>query len=153
MDLDYYEYIVTYNTEKEQDLINKYFNRIRKTETEFNNLISEAYKNVSSVFNNFYDLQIIMYLYYMSYMVELYMNQLKFADKDELNCLLKNIKFDKKSDVTEMAKLLPPLITKYTENITKTINMRKIYSKESLYKIIQHIRNLVKTYTKKCLNN
>ena len=69
MDLDYYEYIVTYNTQKEQDLINKYFNRIRKTETEFNNLISEAYKNVSSVFNNFYDLQIIMYLYYMSYMV------------------------------------------------------------------------------------
>ena len=53
MDLDYYEYIVTYNTEKEQDLINKYFNRIRKTETEFNNLISEAYKNVSSVFTNF----------------------------------------------------------------------------------------------------
>ena len=60
MDLDYYEYIVTYNTQKEQDLINKYFNRIRKTETEFNNLISEAYKNVSSVFNNFYVLLYIL---------------------------------------------------------------------------------------------
>lgn len=153
MDLDYYEYILTYNTEKEQNLLNKYMNRIRNTETEFNKLISESYKNVNDVFNNFYDFQIIMYLYYMSYMIELYMNQRNFAKKDELDCILKNIKIDKKSDVIELAKLLPPLITKYTENVTKTINMRKVFNEESLHEIIKHIQNLVKTYTTKCFDN
>lgn len=153
MDLDYYEYILTYNTEKEQNLLNKYMNRIRNTETEFNKLISESYKNVNDVFNNFYDFQIIMYLYYMSYMIELYMNQRNFAKKAELDCILKNIKIDKKSDVIELAKLLPPLITKYTENVTKTINMRKVFNEESLHEIIKHIQNLVKTYTTKCFDN
>lgn len=151
MDLDYYEYILTYNTEKEQNLINKYLNRIRKSEHEFNNLIFEAYNSVSDVFNNFYDLQIIMYLYYMSYIIELYMNQINFAKKEELECILKSIKIDKRSEVVDLSRILPPLISKYTENVTKTINMRKLYDNESLHQIIKHIQNLVKTYAKKCL--
>lgn len=151
MDLDYYEYILTYNTEKEQNLINKYLNRIRKSEHEFNNLIFEAYNSVSDVFNNFYDLQIIMYLYYMSYIIELYMNQINFAKKEELECILKSIKIDKRSEVVDLSRILPPLISKYTENVTKTINMRKLYDNESLNQIIKHIQNLVKTYAKKCL--
>ena len=151
MDLDYYEYILTYNTEKEQNLVNKYLNRIRKSEHEFNNLIFEAYNSVSDVFNNFYDLQIIMYLYYMSYIIELYMNQINFAKKEELDCILKSIKIDKRSEVVDLSRILPPLISKYTENVTKTINMRKLYDNESLNQIIKHIQNLVKTYAKKCL--
>lgn len=151
MDLDYYEYILTYNTEKEQNLVNKYLNRIRKSEHEFNNLIFEAYNSVSDVFNNFYDLQIIMYLYYMSYIIELYMNQINFAKKEELECILKSIKIDKRSEVVDLSRILPPLISKYTENVTKTINMRKLYDNESLNQIIKHIQNLVKTYAKKCL--
>lgn len=152
MDLDYYEYMLTYNTEKDQNLVNKYLNRIRKTEHQFNNLIFEAYNSVSDVFKNFYDLQIIMYLYYMSYTIELYMNQVNFAKKDELECLLKSIKIDKRHEVIELARILPPLIAKYTENVTKTINMRKLYDNESLNQIIKHIQNLVRTYAKKCLN-
>lgn len=153
MDLDYYEYILTYNTEKHQNLINKYFNRIRNTEHEFNNLIFEAYDNVRKVFVNFYDLQIIMYMYYLSYAVELYMNQYyNKAKPAELDCLLKSFKFDTKKDVIQLAEILPSLISKYTDNVTKTINMRHLYNEESLNQIIKHIHTLVKTYANKCLH-
>lgn len=154
IDLDYYEFITNYNVDEKKDLINKYFNKITRRDPEFNNLIEQAYEQgVRKVFPNFYELQSIMYMYYIMYMVELYMNQRNFASSSELKCLRTEISFDSDADVEGLYSYLPPIISTYTKEITRTRNFNSIFTNNKMNTIINHIYSLVKKYVNKCLKN
>lgn len=148
--MDYYNFIISYKN-NHKDLINKYFGKV-EYDIPFNDLIAECYRDQSIQEVMTYDeLRIIMYMYYVVAMLELYSNQKNFATYKQLTCIANKIQLDDPDDAKILLKILPPMITAFTNKFTKTHDFRNIFTNENLNSIIQYIYNLVSEFVNECL--
>ena len=148
--MDYYTFINSYKND-DKKIINKYFRRVEK-DNEFNLLIAECFmdQTVQKVMT-MKELTVIMYMYYVIAMVELYQNQKNFAECNQIQCIVNKIQLDSDDDAEVLYNVLPKMITTFTNKFTKTHDFKTIYTNTKLNSIINYIYGRIAEYVKECL--
>ena len=149
--MDYYTYIISYKN-NDQEIINKYFSKIEK-DIIFNSLIADCYTNetVQQVIT-MTELKVIMYMYYIIAMLELYQNQKNFANNKQIKCIINKIHLESDEDAEILIKTLPKMITTFTNKFTETHDFKTIFTNKKLNSIINYIYSRITEYVNDCLN-
>ena len=148
--MDYYTYILSYKNNN-QEIINKYFSKIEK-DNNFNNIIAECYTDprIQKVIT-MTELKVIMYMYYIIAIIELYQNQKNFASNKQIRCIINKIQLESDYDAEVLIKTLPKMITTFTNKFTETHDFKTIFTNKKLNSIINYVYELVAQYVRECL--
>lgn len=148
--MDYYNYIISYKN-NDKELVNKYFDKVAK-DTRFNEIIAECYMDpaIQEVMT-LEELKMIMYMYYVIAMLELYENQKQYATRIQIKCIMNKIQLENPEDANVLYRILPKMITEFTHKFTHTHDFKNIYTNDRLNAIINYVYKRISEFVYECL--